>query len=88
MTVTQAGYPCVALMGSTMSKTQENLLAENFAHVIVMLDGNGAGRVEIADRLQRVVFQVQLVELVNDVQPDQLSEEELQRALSRMMVGK
>jgi DNA primase len=91
MTVTQAGYPCVALMGSTMSKAQENLLAEKFAHVIVMLDGDEAGRgaaVEIADRLQHVVFQVQLVELVNDVQPDQLLEEELQRGLGGMMVGK
>ena len=91
MKVTQAGYPCVALMGSTMSKAQENLLAENFAHVIVMVDGDEAGRsaaVEIADRLQRIVFQVQLVELVNDVQPDQLSKEELQRGLGGMLVGK
>jgi DNA primase len=91
MMVTQAGYPCVALMGSTMSKAQENLLAENFANVIVMLDGDKAGRgaaIEIADRLQRVVFQVQVVELVNDVQPDQLSDEELQRGLSGMLSGK
>ncbi len=83
MKVTQAGFPCVALMGSTMSKRQEDLLRE-FAHVVVMLDGDEAGRgaaIEIADRLQRVVFQVQVVELVNDVQPDQLSEEHLQRLL-------
>jgi hypothetical protein len=53
----------------------------------VMLDGDEAGRgasVEIADRLQRVVYQVQLVELLNDVQPDQLSGEELQRMLGGM----
>jgi DNA primase len=84
MKVTQAGYPCVALMGSTMSKAQENILAENFAHVIVMLDGDEVGRgasVEIADRLQRVVYQAQLVELSDGVQPDQLSEDELQRLL-------
>ncbi len=30
MKVTQAGFPCVALMGSTMSKAQEELLGENF----------------------------------------------------------
>jgi len=87
MTVTQAGYPCVALMGSTMSKAQEELLREQFGHVVVMLDGDEAGRgasVEIADRLQRVVYQVQLVELLNDVQPDQLSGEELQRMLGGM----
>jgi DNA primase len=84
MTLTQAGYPCVALMGSTMSKTQEELLAEHFGHVVVMLDGDEAGRgaaIDIADRLQRVVYQVQLVELLNDVQPDQLSVEEVQRML-------
>ena len=44
MKVTQAGYPCVALMGSTMSKAQEELLAEHFAHVVVMLDGDEAGK--------------------------------------------
>ena len=91
MAVTQAGYPCVALMGSTMSKTQGNLLAETFAHVIVMLDGDEAGRgaaVEIADRLQRFVFQVQLVELSDGVQPDQLSEQEVQRFLEGLVVGK
>jgi hypothetical protein len=84
MMVTQAGFSCVALMGSTMSKAQEELLAEHFGHVVVMLDGDEAGRrasEEIADRLQRVVYQVQLVELLNDVQPDQLEEDELQRLL-------
>ena len=45
MKVTQAGYPCVALMGSTMSKAQEELLRETFGNVIVMLDGDDAGRV-------------------------------------------
>jgi len=30
MKVTQAGFPCVALMGSSMSKVQENLLVANF----------------------------------------------------------
>ncbi len=58
---------------------------------MVMLDGDEAGRgaaVEIADRLQRVVYQLQTVELPDGVQPDQLSEEELQRLLEGMVVGK
>jgi DNA primase len=82
--VTQAGYPCVALMGSTMSKAQEELLREHFGQVVVMLDGDEAGRgasVEIADRLKCVVYQVQVVELPDSVQPDQLSDGELQRCL-------
>ncbi len=80
MKVTQAGFACVALMGSTMSKAQEHLLAEKFAHVIVMLDGDDVGRraaIEIGDRLQRAVFHVQVVELPDGVQPDQLSGNEL-----------
>jgi DNA primase len=84
MKVIQAGFPCVALMGSAMSKTQEELLAENFAHVVVMLDGDDAGRAEaegIVDRLQQVAYRVGLVELPNGVQPDQLSADELHRVL-------
>lgn len=88
MKVSQAGYPCVALMGSSMSKNQERLLAEKFGGVVVMLDGDEAGRVaaeEIADRLQRVVFSVKTVELPDGVQPDQLSNSELQAALDSMV---
>jgi DNA primase len=84
MKVTQAGFPCVALMGSTMSKRQEQLLKEHFGHVVIMLDGDDAGRgaaVEIADRLQRVVYQVQLVEPPQGMQPDQLSADEFHALL-------
>src|SRR5262249_33478068 len=74
MNVSQAGFPCVALMGSTMSKVQENLLAEHFARIILMLDGDETGRLatsKIADVMQRRVFQVQTVELPRGKQPDQ-----------------
>ena len=80
MKVTQAGFPCVALMGSTMSKKQEQLLAEHFGHVIVMLDGDEAGKVAaqgIADRLRQVIYQVDVVDLPDGVQPDQLVGDEL-----------
>jgi len=82
--VTQVGLDCVALMGSTMSKAQEELLAEHFAHIVVMLDGDEAGReaaAGIADRLQRVVYQAHLVDLPHGVQPDQLPAAELHRLL-------
>ena len=81
MKVTQAGFPCVALMGSTMSKAQENLLAQHFGHVIVMLDGDEAGKVAaqgIADRLRQIIYQVDVVSLADGVEPDQLSRDELQ----------
>jgi DNA primase len=90
MKVTQAGFPCVALMGSTMSKAQEELLREDFGHVVVMLDGDEAGRAAaegITDRLQRVVYQVQVVALPDGMQPDQLSTNELQRLLDWIPSG-
>lgn len=82
--VTHAGYPCVALMGSTMSHAQEELIAEGFAEVVLMLDGDEAGRGAaegIEGRLQRRVFQVKTVWLPDGVQPDLLSVEELQNIL-------
>jgi len=84
MKVSQAGYPCVALMGCTMSKAQEKLLADQFGEVVLMLDGDEAGRGatdEIADRLQRIIFAVKTVELDEGKQPDQLTAEEIQNFL-------
>jgi DNA primase len=68
-----------------MSNAQEKLLAENqFGQVVLMLDGDEAGRgaaEEIADRLQRVVFSVKTVELDDGVQPDQLTAEGIRAEL-------
>jgi DNA primase len=89
MKLTQAGFPCVALMGSTMSKTQEDLLSEHFGHVVVMLDGDEAGNEAaqgIVDRLQRRVYQVHLMVLPDNVQPDQLENDELHRLLDWIRV--
>jgi DNA primase len=85
--LTQAGYTSLALMGSTMSKVQENLLAEHFGHVVVMLDGDKTGRVAaegIADRLRQVIFQVVVVDLPDGVQPDRLSADELHVRLNEV----
>ena len=84
MKVTQAGFPCVALMGASMSKAQEKLIGEYFGHVVVMLDGDEAGRdaaTGIVDRLQRAVYQVQLVDLPQGAQPDNIADDELHRML-------
>ena len=89
MKVTQAGFPCVALMGLTMSVAQETLLAETFAEIVVLLDGDEAGRgaaLGIADRLQRRVYHVQLVELPDGQQPDQLSGDELHQVLHSIAI--
>jgi DNA primase len=84
MKVSQAGFPCVALMGSTMSNAQEELIREHFAHVVVMLDGDEAGRGAsegIADRLRSVVYQADMVTLTDGVQPDHLLTDDLHRLL-------
>jgi DNA primase len=85
MKVIQAGFPCVALMGSTMSNAQEEIIREHFAHVVVMLDGDEAGRgasETTVDRLRRIIYQVDVVTLSDGVQPDQLSIDELCRLLN------
>jgi DNA primase len=67
-----------------MSGVQENLIAQHFAEVVIMLDGDQAGRRaadEICDRLERVVFRVATVELGDGVQPDQLTGDELRAVL-------
>jgi DNA primase len=85
MKVSQAGFPCVALMGCTMSAAQQRLLSEHFSQVILMLDGDDAGRgaaEEIGDGLQQVIYMVKTIELADGVQPDQLSAEEIRNILS------
>ena len=89
MMVTQAGFPCVALMGSTMSDVQEEIIREHFAHVVVMLDGDEAGRGAlegIVDRLRRAIFQIDVVALADGVQPDSLSCDELCQLLNSFTV--
>lgn len=88
MKVWQAGYVAIALMGSMMTEEQEDAIAEQFAEVVVMLDGDEAGRKgteEITDRLQRRVFRVMAINLPEGVQPDQLSEGELEALLGAVV---
>lgn len=89
MKVTQAGFPCVALMGSTISNAQEEIIREYFAHVVVMLDGDEAGKQAsdyIVDRLHRFVFQLNVVLLPDGNQPDDLSRSELQKLVDSLIV--
>jgi DNA primase len=89
MKVTQAGFPCVALMGSTMSNAQEELIRQHFAHVVVMLDGDEAGRGAgegITDRLRRIVYQVDVVALADGMQPDQLSIDDVHQVMDFVQV--
>jgi DNA primase len=83
MKASEAGFPCVALMGCSMSQHQHELLTRHFRLVVLMLDGDEAGRAakqEIANRLMYSHW-VRGVSLAQGIQPDQLSSEELRLAL-------
>jgi DNA primase len=84
MRVRQAGFPgVVALMGASLSARQESTLLERFDRVIVLLDGDAAGRAgsrSIAARLSGRCSLV-TVELPDGTQPDQLSTTAIQELL-------
>jgi DNA primase len=84
MKVAQAEFHCVGLFGSWLSEEQEELLALHFTHVILMFDGNAAGRQGSANalnRLSRRLF-VKVISLPDEVEPDGLSAEEIRQFIS------
>ena len=85
--VHQAGVPnVVGLMGTALSDSSERLLLERFRRVILMLDGDGAGRAgsdRIAARLNGKCL-VRTVALPADTQPDQLNGEEIKALLGEV----
>jgi DNA primase len=87
MKVHQAGFPnVVALIGCSLSETQEDLLAEHFNAALLCLDGDEAGRnatAEILPRLAQRMF-TRVVALPADRQADMLTAEELQALLPKV----
>jgi DNA primase len=78
--VYQAGHPAVvALMGSSFSQRQSELLLSHFASVTLLLDGDQPGRraAEVMAELLKPKVRVHKVELPNRMQPDQLSSAEI-----------
>jgi DNA primase len=84
MRVHQAGYPfVVALMGSTLSAEQEHLLVAHADQVLIMLDGDEAGRQGTDDLLVRLGRKVWMkaISLPDGQQPDDLTPDELSSLL-------
>ena len=83
--VHQTGYgKVIALMGVSLSEVQETLLLARFREVVLMLDGDEAGRratQQLAERLRGKVS-LSIVEVPSGRQPDQLPREEMERILS------
>lgn len=84
--VHQAGFhSVVALMGAALYNRQRSLLAERFRQIVLMLDGDETGRRArhtIASQLA-VHCPVRVIELAANVQPDQLSGQEIRELLAR-----
>lgn len=80
--VHQGGYPAVvALMGSTLSRLQADLLCAHVDRVLLMLDGDAAGRhgaTAIANALTERI-PVTSITLDAGCQPDQLSADVIQQ---------
>jgi DNA primase len=86
LVVYQAGYPAVVgLMGSSVSRYQADLVATHFDRVVLMLDGDNAGRQGAASIVQTlgVRMSVAAISLEDGRQPDQLTGGEIQRLLRR-----
>ena len=63
----------VALMGTALTEDQIRLLKRLSTSVILCLDGDDAGRkatMSAAEQLQKAVFQVKVISLLNDDDPD------------------
>ena len=83
--VHQAGFPfVVALMGCSMSEEQERLLVKHADMVLLMLDGDEAGRQGTDECLRRLARQVwvKVAYVPDGKQPDQMTSEELKGLLS------
>lgn len=81
--VIQAGRASVALMGSSLSKQQEELLVQNFWKVFLLFDGDDAGRACTDDCLKRLGRRmwVRALELPDGIQPDQMSRGDLENLI-------
>ncbi len=85
MRVTEAGYPCVALMGVSMSNVQEDLLVKHFKAICLLFDGDETGQAASIGCLMRLGRKVWTwaPQLTEGKQPDVLSVGEIQALLKK-----
>ncbi len=86
--VHQAGHAVVALMGTSFSQRQSELLTSHFARATLMLDGDQPGQraAEIIAQLLKPKMPVDTTDLPKGVQPDQLSSTEINFLLPRTTI--
>jgi DNA primase len=91
--VHQAGLPgVVALMGSSLSIQQEELLQDHFREIILLLDGDKAGRTAGTTISKQLVAKLstKLIEVPDGMQPDQIGPDQIRSLISmhsRLLLG-
>lgn len=81
--VYQAGYACVALMGRSISQVQEQLILSLNKKLVLMFDGDKAGRKATKKAVEQLKSKVgfRVITLKNNIQPDDLTEYEIKALL-------
>ena len=80
----QAGvHSVVALMGSALYETQQRALLQHFQRVVLMLDGDAAGRRATAASANRLRSHctVDIIHVPETMQPDQMSSDQIRYVL-------
>ena len=80
MKVHQADFPVVALMGANMSQCQAELVSKHFSEVVLLLDGDDAGRSgckRATEMLVSHLVEVRVALVPAGKQPDQLEAREI-----------
>ena len=83
MRVQEAGFPVVALMGSSLAEEQARLLGAYFRNVALLLDGDEAGRRGSEEGLLRLgrLGYVRSIALPEGQAPDEMSLAEIRKAV-------
>lgn len=86
--VQEAGFPCVALMGNSLSAPQEELMRRYFKAVCLMLDGDEAGQQATWQLVPTLAphLWVRVALVPKGKQPDQLSPAQIQALLGSLVL--
>jgi DNA primase len=77
--VSEAGFPCVGLMGKTLSEAQENLL--NFKFITLMLDPDEPGKTATNELVLRLSRNHYVRVARNEKAPDEMTAEEIKNVI-------
>jgi DNA primase len=84
MKITEVGFACLGLLGSTLSEVQEDLLCSQFTSIVILMDGDEAGRRATDICLTRLGKRTwaRAISLPQNAQPDELEGQEIASLLA------